>query len=180
MLCFVQAFIGHRFSSLVHRCFPGCKSISSEHQEKGGKKEIKEMTDRKNAKYIVADLVANPDAPEPSGYSEFAKRVLWMNNKIVPGAYNFMASWYLKPPKKRLEAHVHDYPEVIIFMGSDPEAPHDLGGEIEFWLEDEQYVLTRSCFIFVPSGLRHCPMVVRRVDRPIMHLGSSVRKDFKM
>jgi hypothetical protein len=139
------------------------------------------MTDRKNAKYIVTDLVANPDAgPEPSDYSEWAKRVLWMNDKIVPGAYNLMASWYLKPPPKRLEAHVHDYPEVIIFLGSDPEAPHDLHGEIEFWLEDEQYVLTRSCFIFVPLGLRHCPLVVRRVDRPILHLGSSVRKDFKI
>lgn len=139
------------------------------------------MADRKNAKYIVNTLQSNPDAgPEPPDYSQWAKRVLWMNDKIVPGAYNLMASWYLKPPSTSLGAHVHDYPEVIIFLGSNPEAPHELGGEIEFWLEDEQYVLTQSCFIWIPQGLRHGPLVVRRVDRPIMHLGSSVRKDFRM
>ncbi len=68
--------------------------------------------------------------------------------------------------------------EVIIFLGSNPDDPYDLGGEIEFWLEDERYDLTRSCFIWVPRGMKHCPMAVKRVDRPIIHLGSSVRPGY--
>jgi hypothetical protein len=142
------------------------------------------MINRKNEKYIVTDLRGAPDTA-PTGpeaaveYSQFAKRVLWMSNKATPGAYNLMFSWYLKPPAKPLEAHVHDYPEVLIFLGSNPEDPHDLGGEIEFWLEEEKYDLTTSCFIWVPRGMKHCPLVIKRIDRPIIHLGSSVRSDFR-
>jgi hypothetical protein len=44
-----------------------------------------------------------------------------------------------------------------------------LGGEVEFWLEDEKYLLTKSCLIFAPKGLKHCPLRVIRVDRPIFH-----------
>jgi hypothetical protein len=139
------------------------------------------MGNRKNEKYIVTDLIDNPEMKsEPADYQQFAKRVLWMNDKIVPGSYNMMASWYLKPPSQTLGAHIHDYPEVVMFLGSNPESPNDLGGEIEFWLEDEQYIITKSCFIFVPRGMKHCPLIVRRVDRPIIHLGSSVRKEFKI
>ncbi len=129
----------------------------------------------------MTEFIEPPETTAESAaeYAGWAKRVLRMNNTIVPGASNFIFSWYLKPPTKTLEAHTHDYPEVIIFVGNDPENPHDLGGEIEFWQEDEKYDITRSCFIFVPQGMKHCPMIIKRVDRPILHLGSSVRADFK-
>ena len=45
--------------------------------------------------------------------------------------------------------------------------PYDLGGEIELWLEDEKHTLTRTCIVFVPKGMMHCPLTVRRIDRPI-------------
>jgi hypothetical protein len=46
---------------------------------------------------------------------------------------------------------------------------YDLGGESEFWLEDENYMLTKSCIIYVPGGMKHCPIVFKRIDRPIFH-----------
>ena len=56
-------------------------------------------------------------------------------------------------------------------FGNHPESKNvfDLGGEIEFWLEDEKYLLTRSCLIFVPAGMKHCPIKFIRIDRPIFH-----------
>ena len=44
-----------------------------------------------------------------------------------------------------------------------------MGAEIEFWLEDEKFMLTKSCMIFVPKNMIHCPLILRRVDRPIFH-----------
>jgi hypothetical protein len=125
------------------------------------------MVKRKNEKYIISELKGAPEiSPEATAsYSEWAKRVLFLSDKVVPGAYNMMFSWYLKPPPKSLEAHTHDNPEIIIFLGSNPDDPYDLGGEIEFW---------------VPRGMKHCPMVVKRVDRPIIHLGSSVKPGYKV
>jgi hypothetical protein len=50
--------------------------------------------------------------------------------------------------------------------------PHDLCGEIELWLGDEKHILTKSCMVFIPKGLKHCPLVFRRVDRPIFHFSA--------
>ncbi len=132
------------------------------------------MTERKNEKYIVSRLKSPFDPEFEKKYSEWAKRVLWLDGKIVPGAFNFVCSWYLKPPEQSLSQHVHDYGEMIGFVGSNPDDPYDLGGEIEMWLEDEQYNLTKSCIIFVPKGMKHCPMIIKRVDRPILHFGGSM------
>ena len=64
-------------------------------------------------------------------------------------------------------AHTHDFGETLGFVGSIPGNPHALGGEIEFWLEDEKYILDKSCLFFVPAGMKHLPLLFRRVDSPI-------------
>ncbi len=63
--------------------------------------------------------------------------------------------------------HRHDFDEIIGFAGCDRRSPRALGGEIELWLGGEPHVLTRSCLIFVPRRLEHCPIYFRRVDTPI-------------
>ncbi len=35
-----------------------------------------------------------------------------------------------------------------------------------------EQVFTRSCLIFVPPGVKHCPLLIRRVDRPIFHFST--------
>ena len=54
-------------------------------------------------------------------------------------------------------------------LGADASKPNDLGGVVEIYLEDELQVITKSAMIFVPAGLVHCPLYLRRVDRPIFH-----------
>ena len=64
-------------------------------------------------------------------------------------------------------AHNHDFDEIIGMVGSRKDNPCELGGEVEFWMEDEKYILTKSCLIFIPGGVKHCPLVFKRVDSPI-------------
>jgi len=33
--------------------------------------------------------------------------------------------------------------------------------------------------VFVPKGLQHCPMHIRRADRPIFHLSTGSSTDYK-
>lgn len=92
-------------------------------------------------------------------------------------------SWYLRPPATPMPeggAHTHDCDEIIGFFGSNPEDPYTLGGEIEFWLEDEKHILTKSCLIFVPKGMKHCPLIVRRVDRPIFHFSTVTSGQYEL
>jgi len=79
--------------------------------------------------------------------------------------------WYWQGGSEQpiVEAHTHPFDEVIAFFGTNREDPQDLCGEVEVWLEDEKHILTKSFLVFVPKGMKHCPLIVRRVDRPIFH-----------
>ena len=75
-------------------------------------------------------------------------------------------------------AHTHDFDETVGLLGTVREDPHSLGGEIELWLEDEKYTLTKSCMIYCPAGLKHCPLRVVRVDQPIFFLAVSITNKY--
>jgi hypothetical protein len=79
--------------------------------------------------------------------------------------------------------HTHPYPEIIGFVGTNPDDLHDLGVEAEIWMDDKKYILTNSFLVYVPSGLRHCPLIVRNIKRPVFHFDLQIttgdfRSDF--
>lgn len=129
------------------------------------------MSQGDTAKYIVTELHMPEEKKriEPE-YSKYAKRILWLDDTVSDGAFHMNTAWYLKAARTLEDcAHVHDTDEIIGFFGNNPDDPYDLGGEIEIWLEDERHVITSSALIFVPAGMKHCPLVLTRVDRPIFH-----------
>jgi hypothetical protein len=135
------------------------------------------MDNTKYGKYIVSDL-KTPARFTPefnAAYAKWATRVLWIDDKVVDGAFQMNCSWYIRPPDVKTNearAHTHDADEIIAFFGSDYQNPYDLRAEIEFWLEDEMHIITRSSLIFVPRGMKHCPLILRRVDRPVFHFST--------
>jgi quercetin dioxygenase-like cupin family protein len=140
------------------------------------------MADTKYSKYILTDLKL-PDLKQKSlaQYAKRATRILRLDNDVIKGAFYVMCVWYLKGSNKATtEAHSHDFDEVIAFFGSNPQDPHDLGGEIELWLDNEKHIIKKSYLVFVPRGLKHCPLRAKRVDRPIFHFtigtGGTYRK----
>ena len=128
------------------------------------------MPQLKTSKYIVTTL-QEPESKKKiaAEYAKFARRILWLDENVVPGAFHMNTAWYLKTNTVELEAHTHETDEIIGFFGSNPADPYDLGGEVEIWLEDEKHIITRTAMIFVPAGMKHCPLILRRVDRPIFH-----------
>ncbi|MBN1161398.1 MAG: hypothetical protein JXA17_05585 [Dehalococcoidales bacterium] len=136
-------------------------------------REIKEskIPESGYGKYVVTELKEPEERKKLAPvYNKYARRILWMDEDVVPGAFNMNVSWYLKASTTIDNLpHTHDHDEIIGFFSNDADNPHDLGGEIEIWLEDEKQIITRSCMIFVPAGIVHCPLVLRRVDRPIFH-----------
>jgi mannose-6-phosphate isomerase-like protein (cupin superfamily) len=127
----------------------------------------------KYGKYIVTDLKTPDFRPEfVDNYKKFATRILWMDSNNVPGAFQMNCSWYLHPNTHGAEAHQHDVDEIIGFFSNDSKNPYDLGGEIELWLEDEKFLITKSAMVYLPAGMKHCPLIIRRVDRPIFHFST--------
>ena len=129
------------------------------------------MSESKYGKYIVTELKMPPEKQAiAEEYSKFATRILWLDENVVPGAFHMNTAWYLRTTTAlEAKSHTHDTDEIIGFFGSDHTDPYDLGGEVEIWLEDEQHIITRTAMVFVPAGMKHCPLILKRVDRPIFH-----------
>ena len=104
---------------------------------------------------------------------DWQKRFLYMNRNIVPGACYSSLCWYLGAADcdHPARAHAHPSDEVLCFFGSDPDTPDELYGEIELEIDGERFCFNKSTVVFLPNGLPHCPMRIRRVDRPILHMG---------
>ena len=142
------------------------------------------MAETKYGKYII-DRYQPPanEAPWSPPLSAAGKgkggRVLYMDSDVVPGSFYTECVWILpRPPvtgsedsagRVGTESHTHDYDEIIAFFGTNLDDPSDLGAEAELWLEDERHIITRSSLVFIPAGLRHCPLTFLRVDRPVFH-----------
>jgi hypothetical protein len=129
------------------------------------------MSESKYGKYVITDLVLPEEKKRiEADYSKYAKRILWMDENVVEGAFHMNTAWFLNAAETLEDKpHVHDTDEIIGFFGNDPRNPYDLGAEIEIWLEDEKQVITKSALLFVPAGMKHCPLILKRVDRPIFH-----------
>ena len=140
------------------------------------------MSESKFGKYIVTDLKSPYSAEFNAAYAKWATRVLWMDDKVVEGSFQMNVSWYLTPQtgQEPLPAHNHDSSEIIGFFGNNHEDPYDLGGEVEFWFEDEKHTITRSSLIFVPANITHCPLILKRVDRPIFHFSTVTSSEYVM
>lgn len=138
------------------------------------------MAERKHEGLILTDLVIPADVQEKAAdYNKRATRILWLEDFLVKGSPNIILSWYWKATDgEGTPSHTHEFDEVVGFLGGDWQHPGDLGGEVEFWLEDEQYFLTKSCLIHVPKGLRHCPLNVKRVDRPFLFMAVSLTNKY--
>lgn len=130
-------------------------------------------TEGEYGKYIVQDLHdPNMGTPEfQEMYKKFSYRILWMDKNVVPGAFQMNVAWYYNIPERDpvFEEHSHPDDEIVGFFGSDRDDPYNLNAELEFSINGENHLLTRSTLIFLPANLPHGRISIKRVDKPIFH-----------
>ena len=140
-------------------------------------------TDGEYGKYIVQTLqvperMADPNSEFAKFYRSYANRLLWMDTNVVPGSFQMNTSWYHSASDARPllghGEHVHDFDEMVGFLGSNSEDPYDLGGIIEIGMGGELHRLTKSSIIFMPAGLKHLPLSIIELHRPILHFSISL------
>jgi len=76
--------------------------------------------------------------------------------------------------------HAHDFHETLCFLSGDPKNPKELGAEVTVSLGDEQekHTFNTPTIISMPPGLKHCPMLVDKVTKPVVFLEVSATKMF--
>ncbi len=75
--------------------------------------------------------------------------------------------------------HAHKFPEMLCFIGGNPEDITDFGAEIEFTLGGEKHVIKEPAVVSIPGGVKHCPIVFTKVTRPLVFLEISLTRIWK-
>lgn len=102
---------------------------------------------------------------------------IFMNTNLVKGCPMIVdIGWHftIPDPDPVEPAHYHDFDSVLCFIGSDPKNPAHLGAILDMQLGDEHHMLTKTCAIFIPKGLEHCPLLHRQMDRPYLQIAFAV------
>lgn len=88
---------------------------------------------------------------------------------MIKGVFLAQAGWVLPSdlPCEPGQSHRHDFDELLGTFGTYYKNPHDLGGEIEFWLGGEKHIMTKSFIVFIPKGLIHGPIKFNCIYRPM-------------
>jgi hypothetical protein len=124
------------------------------------------MAKSKYGKYVITETPKNVAHP---GHAN----VIWIHDELkgkLKGAFYLECDLVTQADTEapKYKPHNHDFDEYLVFLGTDPKDPSDLGAEVEIWLGDEKHAFNKSCAVFVPKGLYHTPLIFKRVDRPIV------------
>jgi hypothetical protein len=130
------------------------------------------MAQTKYGKYIIYQTKASPLHP-PGSFP--GTPLVNVSDSVIKGGFYFECAWFTGPTSESdaYKPHRHDCDEYIGMFGSNPEDWFDLGAEVEFWFDDENHIITKSCLIFVPKGIWHTPIIIRKLDRPIFCLSTA-------
>jgi hypothetical protein len=90
----------------------------------------------------------------------------------LPGAgINMGWQMFVKPYRLELESHHHDTDEYLFFLGATlPDLVGSFDAEIELFLgkEYEKHIITKATVLYIPRGLEHNPLDIKRLGKPMM------------
>lgn len=120
-----------------------------------------------------------PDGTVPEAPGGFIKFLVYLDGTRLKGAPYAEAVWFCQTNDTGPAPHMHeDFDEFIGFIGSDPEHPEELNGEINFYIEDEKISVTKSCLVYIPRGVKHSPIFVPKLERPLLHFSGGNGGDY--
>jgi hypothetical protein len=145
------------------------------------------MKEQKYAGHLLTADKGNPAFPafRHDEASNFVKRVLQLDGETVPGAEFYSEAKWIVPGDRSKEgillvdSHTHTFGELLGFFGFDYEDIQDLGAEIEFTVDNEKRIITKSFAAFIPAGIQHGPLIVRNVRKPIFHFTAADTDRYK-
>ena len=135
------------------------------------------MTESIHGKYIITQPKENLVVPSWGGNlsQETSTRLFYLDSEVIKGANYVEVVWFwptTREDKASPDPHTHNFGEVIGFFGTDPQKPHELGAEIEFYIDNERNVMTESFLAFIPAGVIHCPLNILKITRPVFHFAT--------
>jgi len=92
-----------------------------------------------------------------------------MSNNLVPKTNMYIETGWvfgMPDPNPHIEEHSHDYDEIVIHLGTDPNNQEELGGEIEFMVGGQPLIINKTSAMYVPKGVPHGPLTWKKYKKP--------------
>ncbi|MGD0661131.1 MAG: hypothetical protein ABSD38_23965 [Syntrophorhabdales bacterium] len=141
------------------------------------------MFTQKLGKYIVTNPKENLVVPKWGGNlsQERSTRMMYLDSEVIKGAFYVECVWFWPTEQKDTSSpdpHTHEWDEVIAFFGTDPNNLHDLGAEIELFIDGEQNLINETFLAFIPAGIVHCPLNILSITKPVFHFAVGQGKQY--
>lgn len=129
------------------------------------------MTEKRYGKYVIQEPIVQDSIGEAM---KARSKDLRVNCDIT---YRCIR----KPVCLEKEPHVHDFHQLLGFIGGNPMNLHEFGAEAELLLgeEGEKHIIDKTTIVSVPPGLPHCPLNFKRVDRPVLFMSLPFTGEYK-
>ena len=98
--------------------------------------------------------------------------------KDIDGANLALGFSYLTKPFVMIDAaHKHDFDQFLFFISGDPTNFVEFDAEVELTLDGKVNSITYASWVYIPKGLMHCPLNVKRVTKPIIFVDARLTKE---
>jgi hypothetical protein len=96
---------------------------------------------------------------------------------------NYWLRWNcITKPVSMGDPHTHDFDEIFHFFGADASDISDFQAVVEFHMgeEDEIYRFDKPTIVYIPKGLKHAPIDIKVVKKPIIFMNVANAPGFVM
>lgn len=121
-------------------------------------------------RYLVRKPVYEQD--ERVGEGRHPTMTFMASSQAAEAHYGVTFGWVFEAPGPGTHAFetAHTFDEILLHLGGDPENPLDLGGEIEYDVGGQRLMINGTSTCWVPKGLRHGPLLWKKVQHPHLHM----------
>jgi len=113
--------------------------------------------------------------PPPDGKMTLkGARLLHMEDDMAKGSFYVDFVWFYEGyGQAPMGIHDHEWPELMVMTGCDPEHPYDVGGTFSIALGDETHYINKSTLVCIPAHVMHCPWKFLEVKKPTLAFTAS-------
>lgn len=106
-----------------------------------------------------------------------APMITALGEKDLPGSNLAIGFAHVTKPES-LGGPCHKHPlDQWIFLIGESKNFMDFDADIEFELDKKVYKINYPCYAFIPKCMYHCPLVVKRVGKPLIFIDARLTKE---
>jgi hypothetical protein len=99
----------------------------------------------------------------------------WGSGDIPESRLAIGFAYITKPDTLGGSTHSHeDHDQWIFLIGGDGKNFLEFDADAEMLLGDKVHKVDYSCYFFIPKGTPHCPLVIKRVGKPIVFIDARI------